>query len=307
MMAQPRYALIAIDLDGTLLGPTGEVSGANRRAIERARRAGLHVTVCTGRGLAESAEALAAIEQRDPVIVAGGAMVACPSTRRTLERRSMPGALVAEAVEHFLAEAHPALVLKDPLESDLDYLVVSGREGFGLDESTKWWFRRMGLRVRTVETLDQDEHPEHTVRVGACGMETVFAGVHGRLRERFEGRAVVHSFGVPPVSAGGVGAGHAAGARPALAEGIRVLEVFDREVTKWWAVDRLARSRGIDAARVVAIGDELNDLPMIERAGLGVAMGNAAPAVLAAADRVTSSHAEDGVAHAIDRVLSGEW
>jgi hydroxymethylpyrimidine pyrophosphatase-like HAD family hydrolase len=75
---------------------------------------------------------------------------------------------------------------------------------------------------------------------------------------------VVHSFGVPPVSAGGA---RGAGARPALAEGIRVLEVFDREVTKWWAVERLARSRGIGPEGVVAIGDEMNDLPMIERAG----------------------------------------
>jgi len=59
--------------------------------------------------------------------------------------------------------------------------------------------------------------------------------------------------------------------------------------------------------RVAAIGDEINDLQLIENAGLGVAMENAVPAVKAVARRVTRSHAHDGVAYAIERILSGEW
>ena len=63
--------LITIDLDGTLLDPNHEVSRRNIEAVDRARQAGITVLVCTGRGLRESVGAISAIDQRDPVVVAG--------------------------------------------------------------------------------------------------------------------------------------------------------------------------------------------------------------------------------------------
>ena len=65
--------------------------------------------------------------------------------------------------------------------------------------------------------------------------------------------------------------------------------------------------RGTERTVIAAIGDEVNDLAMIEGAGLGIAMGNAVASVKKAARVQTLSHAEDGVAHAIDRILSAEW
>ena len=67
----------------------------------------------------------------------------------------------------------------------------------------------------------------------------------------------------------------------------------------------------IPASRIAAIGDEVNDLAMIEGAakggGLGIAMGNAIDVVKRAAKRHTESNTQDGLARAIDRMLSGEW
>jgi len=60
---------------------------------------------------------------------------------------------------------------------------------------------------------------------------------------------------------------------------------------------------GIEPAEIMAVGDEMNDLPMLERAGLGVAMGNAPEAVRRAADTVTASCEEDGLALAIERFV----
>jgi 3-deoxy-D-manno-octulosonate 8-phosphate phosphatase KdsC-like HAD superfamily phosphatase len=86
-----------------------------------------------------------------------------------------------------------------------------------------------------------------------------------------------------------------------------ILEVFSKDANKWTALSWLAARHGVTTERMVAIGDEVNDESMIVGAGLGIAMGNAVPRVKAAAKRQTLRHDEDGVAHAIERVLDGEW
>jgi Cof subfamily protein (haloacid dehalogenase superfamily) len=83
-------------------------------------------------------------------------------------------------------------------------------------------------------------------------------------------------------------------------------EIIHPDVSKGRALARLAEQLGIAREEVVAIGDNLNDLDMIEYAGLGIAMGNGAAAVKAAAGWVCPTQAEDGVAVAIEqRVLTG--
>lgn len=291
--------MLALDLDGTLLGPDGMVSHANRDAVHAARRAGMLVTICTGRGLLESAHALAAIEQTEPVIVAGGSMIACPSTRRTLHRFGISGELVRRTVDVILRSGHAALVLKDPLDAGYDYLVVRGREQFPLDPVTLWWFDKMRVKVRSVATLDEDEHPEHTVRVGACGLASVLRGVEQQLVADIAHDMTMHNFPavVAPEFARLLPSG----------DTLHILEVFDKSAHKWSAISHMARQHGIEPSQIACIGDEVNDVTMITAAGLGVAMGNAVAGVRQVAKRQTRSNAEDGVAHAVARMLSGEW
>ena len=68
---------------------------------------------------------------------------------------------------------------------------------------------------------------------------------------------------------------------------IHLLEAFDRDVDKWTMLRRLCVERGIETSEVMAIGDGLNDIQMVENAGIGVAMGGADPRVRAVADRET--------------------
>jgi hydroxymethylpyrimidine pyrophosphatase-like HAD family hydrolase len=82
------------------------------------------------------------------------------------------------------------------------------------------------------------------------------------------------------------------------------LEVSHPSVHKAAAVERLLVDSGIVAAEVVAFGDMPNDLELIRWAGLGVAVANAHPVLLAAADEVTESNDDDGVALVVERVLS---
>lgn len=80
-----------------------------------------------------------------------------------------------------------------------------------------------------------------------------------------------------------------------------LVEVIPLGFSKATGVDEIARPLGITNADVVAFGDMPNDVPMLLRAGLGVAMGNAHPDALAAADEVTTPNTDDGVARVLER------
>src|SRR5437868_9673128 len=110
-MPDRRYDLIAIDLDGTLLDSSSRVSEANARAVRAAREAGVRVIVCTGRGLVECRQYLEAIGQADPVVVAGGSIIADPVTSRVLHRFKLDQRMVRHGVERIHSHGYPALVL----------------------------------------------------------------------------------------------------------------------------------------------------------------------------------------------------
>jgi hydroxymethylpyrimidine pyrophosphatase-like HAD family hydrolase len=270
------------------------VSQRNADAVARARDAGITVLICTGRGLAESRGALDAIGQADPVVVAGGSIVADPVFNRTLHRAVIDAEIVRAAVDIFHAESIPALVLKDPAELDYDYLVLEGADRHPLDATTRWWFGEHKLRVRTGAHTHDDEHPEHTVRVGMCAVGSVSSRAAAAAERAFGDTVVMHDFAaVHPQD-------HAA-------EITHILELFSPHATKWGGIEWICKQRDLDPRRTAAIGDEINDLTMIQNAGLSVAMGNAKPAIKQAARYHTATNAQDGVADAIDHILSGRW
>ncbi|MEM7755063.1 MAG: HAD family hydrolase [Planctomycetota bacterium] len=300
-MGTRNYDLIAIDLDGTLLGPDGRVSAANRAAIDRARTAGVEIVPATGRGLIESGGVFESIAHRGKVVVAGGAMTVDMLTGRTVARRVMDAGLIAESVEHVHAHGHAALVLKDSIELAHDYVVVRG--GAEVDPITRWWFEMTGVRVRTVDTLDEDDRPDLTIRVGCAAIDAEAEPLSRQLQDELGDRAVLHTFSTTAAPSI-LGKDFGGDGRPRR---VHVVEVFDAGAGKWPAVRTIAEERGIEPRRVAAIGDETNDVDMLDAAGLGIAMGNAVDAAAAVADVRTATNAEDGVARAIEKILDGAW
>jgi 5-amino-6-(5-phospho-D-ribitylamino)uracil phosphatase len=301
-----RYQLLAIDLDGTLLDSAGAVSPANLEAIRRARAAGVRIIICTGRGLAECRHVLDAIGQQDPVVVAGGSIVASPTgdaARSTMHRFGLGLEIVSRATEHLLSRGLPAMVLKDPSRTHYDYLMVQGEAMHPLDPVTIWWLESMGIRTRYARLLHEDEHPEDTVRLGACALSGRLDEIHDELAGTIGPDVSMHHF--PAV----VAPEHAR--RTPQGECLHILEVFSRDANKWSAVCWAAAELGVERSRIAAIGDQINDLPMIrgaqEAGGLGVAMGNAVERVARAAGARTMGHDQDGVAHAIHSLLDGLW
>lgn len=283
-----KYRLLAIDLDGTLFDSSGNVSDANRAAITQAKDAGVLVTLCTGRGLTESRSAIDAIEHDGPVILATGALVSDPTTGQTLHRAVIEPGLAAEIVDHLRPTPHAVLILPDPGPQQHDYIVVNpGR----LTDNTRWWFEMISANVReTDEASDADLH--HALRVGLVGRGSEMPALEASIEERFGNRVVVHHFMAVKREEG---------------EDVYVLEVFASGVNKWSGIEWLAAEHGIDRSEVATIGDGINDVAMIREAPCGIAMANAHGPLLDLADRVTLSNDEDGVAHAIERMLAGHW
>ena len=81
------------------------------------------------------------------------------------------------------------------------------------------------------------------------------------------------------------------------------LEVIPRVINKGQGIRDICRVLGIDPSQVISFGDAENDIPMLKAAGMGVAMGNAAEPVRQAADLVTLSNNEDGIAAALEKLL----
>ncbi len=293
LTTKPPVDLIAIDLDGTLLDREHQVSRENIDAINRARDAGVTVLVCTGRGLGESIRAMRAIDQRDPVMVAGGSIIADPVTGRTLHRFTMDPEIVRAATELFHEVECPALVMKDPSEIGYDYLVLHSQREHPVHPITTWWFEDHALRVNYAHHAQHDEHPQHTVRVGMCAASSISNPVSARLLDLLGETAWLYDFPcVTPDEHTG--------------ETVHILELFAANINKWAAIEWYLLTHGFDPQRIAAIGDQVNDVPMIEHAGIGVAMGNAVDQVKAHAKYLTADNQHHGVARAIDAILSGD-
>ena len=201
----------------------------------------------------------------------------------------MEATLVKELVDHLADEREAVLVYRDAIPCGHDYLVTGRGE---LSGNTKWWFEITGSRVHEQRAVEADDL-HHALRVGMVTSGPRAGELRHEVAAAFGDRVLTHSF--------------EAIHRADPVDAVHVLEIFAAGVSKWQGLTRIAEARGIPHDRIAAIGDEINDLTMLREAGLSVAMGNAVPEAKAAAMRQTRSNAEAGVAHAIERMLSGAW
>jgi Cof subfamily protein (haloacid dehalogenase superfamily) len=257
--------LVASDLDGTLLRPDETVSDRTRAALAAARDAGITVVLVSGR----PPRSLGPIAERIGVggiaICANGAVVWDLDSGRMVDHSPMAAELATRLV-HDLREAVPGALFAVELE-----------HGFGREAG---WSD--GVVAASPDALEADALELITgpvTKLLVRHRSLPFAEVAERAREAAGDDAVV------------------------TWAGLRVVEISAAGVTKAYALERLCRRLGIDAGEVVAVGDMPNDLPMLAWAGTGVAVANASPEVLEAADEVTAANVEDGVALLLERIL----
>lgn len=274
------YALLAVDLDSTLLGRDGRLSPRNRAALHRAHTAGIKVVLCTGRSYTETRGVIDQIGlDLDATVTVGGALITDVATGRTIERVAIPADVARAASLWFAERGYCVLWLLDAHESGFDgYVVAGARRHAAID----LWLSKSPVSMR--ECVGLPDCGILPLRLTIIDETAELERVSVDLRRAFDQRLTHNVILV-------------------RSYGFTVIESFAHPVDKWFGILKLCRRWSIDPARTVAIGDDVNDLPMVQHAGLGVAVGNAIPSVRAAAKRIVADSAEDGVAELIDSLL----
>ena len=265
--------LIATDMDATLLsGEPRSISVRTRTALDAAAAAGIRVLAVSGRQPYSQATFVQGTPLADLGIGSNGAVVANLGTGETL----------AEEVLEPDAQTALTYALRDIFP---DVKVATFRNGGNTVRAQFGYLEAIAGRQAPWPPDQQVVALDEVLSVGAVKL---VAKVPGVPVDQVYAAAV--ALAVP-------------GCQPTIS-GASWLEVSRAGVTKASTLAKVAAGLGIDAAEVVAIGDNVNDVEMLRWAGCGVAVANATPEALAAADLVTVSNEQDAVALLIEDVLS---
>ncbi|GGQ45230.1 Cof-type HAD-IIB family hydrolase [Couchioplanes azureus] len=269
-MAQPGLPkLIATDLDGTLVRSDDTVSAYTHEVLDRVRAAGIRIVGATGRGPRLTELTRNDIRAADFLVLAQGGWVLDQNEGQLLRNTRLPGRDLAIVLQSLEAEVGPLSVMVEALEHDDAPL-------WG-DYDPTWRY------PVTVEPRTRDE----------CLTSDVIKAFARSFDTDVDELLAAAQRIVPP---------HVATVTQA---GLNYVEICPPEVDKGTGLAVVAQAVGVDPADVLVFGDMPNDLPMFAWAGWGrVAVRNAHPTLLAAADEVTLSNDEDGVAVFLDRLLS---
>ena len=261
--------LLATDLDGTLLGDDGLVSARTRRALRAIQDAGTEVVIATARPVRWIQEIARETGVTGTAVCANGAVIWDLGADALLHRFPVDPSSAREVVAR-LGSIVPG-----------GAWAVEGIDSFGHEPAYE---RRWPVPDDTVVDHIDSLLAEPVVKLLLrCPPPRTSDDPH-RARAAV-GDLVELTWSEPSAE---------------------LLEMSGAGVSKGAGLAALCATRGIDAAQVVAFGDMPNDLSMLTWAGCGVAMGNADPSVIAAADEVTLSNARDGVAVVVERLLAGE-
>lgn len=261
---------IALDLDGTTLNSSGELSIRTETALLQAASQGIEIIVASGRSLASLPVCIRRIPGIRYAVTSNGAAVYDLLSGELLRAYRM----TAESVEAVLAVTERALVngKRTPGES-MPLAYETFIEGVPYAQTSYVADPvRYGAAERAISYIQRTRRPVEDIRA--------FIRKH---KERLDCIDVVIPEG----------------------EEKQRLEIAYKEAGKAPAVQFLLERLGISRCELAAFGDGDNDCALLEYAGLGIAVENACKSCLAAADRVTASNDKDGVAIEIEKFLEG--
>jgi len=267
----PPIRLVIADLDGTLLAGPRHLSERTRNVVATVREAGAEMVLASARAPRLIRPYHEELQLSAPVIACNGAMLWDMLANVPMSRAPLNPTLAREAV----AVAREAGAIAN-VECD--------------DE---WFADRITDAV--LQNIQQfGIAPPHQVG----GVDDVLTGDRPLDKVFLDMRELSGA----AQEALRVALGRSLGAHVNLSESVRgMIDVTSQEATKAAMAQQLARSLGIPAEQVLAIGDSDNDVALLRWAGVGIAMGNASPAAKEAADGVTSSNLRDGAAEAMQR------
>ncbi len=274
------YRLLAVDIDGTLVNSRDELTPAVRAALARANETGIQVVLASGRRYSRILHLVKPLEIDVPLVTASGALVKDPHTHRTLFRADMDREVLCRLLAAIAECGYDVLVCADTFADGFDFY------GARLEVESP----ELGEYLRVNAAFGREwpslivDPPPGVFAAFAMGTREQMLRLERALHDGLPGQLHTHVLRSPKYTG-------------------FMCEVASRGVTKWSAIQRLAVSWGIGDAEICAVGDDVNDIPMIRAAGLGVAMGNALPEVKAAADRIAPTHDDNGLVQVVEWLM----
>ncbi len=273
-----KIKLVALDMDGTLFNPNSEISERDRTAIRRITDAGVHVVVSTGRpyvGL--PVELLSSIGIRYAITTNAAAIYTLPD-KKCLHKEPMDTALICRILAELLKkDIHMDAFIDGDAYSQTS--VQKYIDDLVFPDSVKAYIKSTRTIVDDLPGFIRERH----LSVEKMTLNFV-PQKDGTFLDREAVKDILRAF--PEIEF--------------LSGGFSNLEFTKRGVNKGNGLRILCDLLHCSVEETMACGDSQNDLSILKAVGIGVAMGNAAEEVKSAADFVTLSNAEGGVAHAIE-------
>ncbi|MCY6371118.1 sugar-phosphatase [Clostridium ganghwense] len=264
------YKLIALDMDGTLLKEDKSISEENYIAIKKAKEKGVKVVLSTGRpqkGIEKYLKELNLLSDEDYCVTYNGSVIQNTGTNEILYKKLLT-----------CEDAHYLYDLSKKLDINIHALTTTSCIAPKLTKYTELEVTMNGINFEEVDFATLTDSTPIVKIMLIDEPEKLSEAIEKLPEEVYEKYTVVRS-------------------APFF------LEFLDKTVNKGAGVKALAESLGINQNEVICMGDAGNDLHMIKYAGLGVAMGNAFLEVKKAADYITYTNEDDGVAHVINKFI----
>jgi HAD superfamily hydrolase (TIGR01484 family) len=279
----PRYRLLAIDLDGTLLSSRREIPEENLLAIRVAAREGVAIAIVTGRRFPALRPYVEPLGIDCFIVANSGAIIRDGLSGPILLRRLLSLDTAIAVLELSLREQMEP-ILHDGPDAEGHLILRASARGLA---SLGRYLNKTSPPPRFVDAIELRRAP---VQVGFTGsveqIRSFEAEILATLRERGLAASLARTEYVE--------------------EDLALLDVLAAGATKSKALEFLCRRMGIGMESAMAIGDNWNDLEMLESAGLGVLMANAADELKRRRLALTLTNDEAGVAFAIRRYLLEE-
>jgi len=313
-----RVRMIAVDIDGTLLGPDGQVSARNLAALKAAERAGVEIAIATGRRHSYAMKVLRGLglSEQNSVVSSNGAVVRTIGAR-LVERTLLEQPTAEWLVGHMDEFRRSLLVTFDRVQADGDdvrgALVVEEMEE--LNGSISRWMAANEPYIERVVPMEDALGREGLIQMMLCGtierMREAEARLLGDAKVLGVGLESLRKSDVRRSGAEATSAPEAALHRTEYPErNLSIVDLLPAGCSKGKAVLGLAEGRGIARDEILAIGDNWNDVSMLEAAGSAVLMANAPEdlkdAGVARGWAMGAHHAEDGVAIAVEAALAAQ-
>lgn len=281
--------LLALDLDGTLLDSSGKIPEANKLAITQAEEKGVLVTICTGRRFRDAIPVALELNLNAPIICHNGTLIKFADTLETVSFSLLETQTVFEIIKVGKEFGGDALVSCNPnTKGTLLYDTISN-QNIPLQKYIEWSKRLHGTEaeeaIHHVEKLEEVVQQEEVIHISFSGTCQPMLELQKTLENELLDNVNILATTYPQLD-------------------FTLLDILPPNTSKGSGLEKLALSNGLKSQNVMAIGDNFNDVEMLDFAGTGIVMGNALPDLLENEKyQTTLSNDESGVAEAIKKFI----